>query len=79
MLEYLTSKFDLLTLNAINLQLHRVLRNKFPVSPYIYTTNNTQENYQFDSNTFSIDQHDEGKNLLSIDYGMREKSDMIPH
>ena len=60
MMEHLSTNFDFLTLNAISLQLNRLLRNKFPVSQQIYPINNTQAIYQFDNNTYNIDQQDEG-------------------
>lgn len=70
MLNHLTSSFDFMTLNAINLQLHRVFRNKTQVNQEFFLMNNIPISQPY-NNSYNLNQQDEGK----IHFKIRRFSD----
>jgi hypothetical protein len=60
MLQHLTNTFDLMTLNAINLQLLRVFRNKSQVNQEFFLMNSIPMNQAY-NNSYNLNPQDEGK------------------
>jgi hypothetical protein len=63
MLQHLTNTFDLMTLNAINLQLLRMIRNKSQFNHEFFLMNSIPMNQAY-NNSYNLTPQDEGKMYL---------------